>query len=256
MFLSGELVIDGENSKMKRIDSILFLLLVLASSCRDEALFNSGDVITKTLELPEYSVIEVESMFEIELVSDTLNKVLITCGENLYPYVKITTLDNVLHLKHDIKNNWSRKYEKVKLKLHTNSLLIINVRKPCKIFNNDIYKGNTLMIIDWNKYCDLNLNINLEYFHIEMSTDNFGQYSIKGKTQRVFILGRGSCFIKADNLISENCSVLHRGIGDIYVNVSNQLDVALESSGNVYYMGEPAHINVQHRLGTGNIYKK
>lgn len=241
---------------MRNIYSILLLCLVLVSSCTDDALFNSGDTITRTVQLADYSVIEVESTFEIELVSDTVNKVLVTCGENLYPFVKIATVDNVLYLKHEIKNNWSRQYEKVKLKLHTKPFSGINVRQPSKIFNRDIYVGSVFAIVDWGKYSELDMNVNVDFCQIAMSSDNFGHFKVKGQSRNSHIWGWGSSFVYADSLISENCSVLHRGIGNVYVNVTNQLDVALEFSGNVYYTSEPAHINIQHRLGTGNIYKK
>lgn len=174
---------------MRFIHLPLVVIIFAGTSCIDEGLFNSGKVVTKSIDLPGYETIEAESTFEIEIVPDSVNKVYVTCGENLHPFMKISVRDNVLYLKHEIKNNWSRKYEKVKLVLHTQPFSRINVRKPVKIFNHKIYKAPSFTIVDFMKYCELDVNVDVDYCLIAMSSDNFGQYRVKGRASNTEIWG-------------------------------------------------------------------
>lgn len=240
---------------MKIKNYIYIIVLFIATSCIDDALFNGGEVVSKTLDLPDYSTIEVESSFEIELLSDTVNKVVVRCGENLHPYIKIEVVNDILYLKHEIKNNWSRKYERVKLELHTKPFSRINVYKPVRIYTAQVYEAPTFAYVDFMKYSELDVNVNVSYCLIGMSSDNFGQYIIKGHSDQAELYGWGSCLVNADSLQTKSCYVLHRGMGNVFVNTSGQLDADIQFTGNVYYSGNPAHINLQ-RTGSGNLIKK
>ncbi len=240
---------------MKIKNYIYFIALFIGTSCIDDALFNGGEVVSKTLDLPDYSTIEVESTFEIELLNDTINKVVVRCGENLHPYIKIEVVNDILYLKHEIKNNWSRKYERVKLELHTKPFGNFNVRKPVRIYTNQVYKAPYFGFIDFMKYSELDINIDVEDCLIAMSSDNFGQFKVKGRASRAHLWGWGSCLVNADSLQTNYCYVLHRGMGNVFVNTTGQLDADIQFTGNVYYSGNPAQVNLQ-RTGSGNLIKK
>ncbi len=240
---------------MKLRHCLYIVILLLITSCIDEALFNGGEVVSRSIDLPDYSTIEVESTFEIELLSDTVNKVVVKCGENLFPYIKAEVAGDVLYLKHEIKNVWSRKYDRVKLELHTKPFGRINVRKPVKIYTNKVYKAPTFSFVDFMKYSELDILIDVDYCVIGMSSDNFGQFKVKGHAKRGELYGWGSCSVRADSLLTEYCYVLHRGMGNVFVNTTGQLDADIQFTGNVYYTGNPGQINLK-RTGSGNLIKK
>jgi hypothetical protein len=143
----------------------------------------------------------------------------------------------------------------VKLEIHTGPFSRINVRQPVKIWNTKVYKGPSFSLVDFGKYCELDMRVDVDYCHVGMSSDNFGQFRIRGNARQGDFWGWGSCTVRADSLFTEQCSVLHRGIGNVFVNASGQLDVSLQSSGNVYYSGNPTRIN-KIQQGTGNIFKE
>lgn len=240
---------------MKIKNYIYFIALFIATSCIDDALFDGGEVVSKTIDLADYSAIEVESTFEIELLNDTVNRVVVSCGENLQPYIKVEVVNDILYLKHEIKNNWSRKYERVKLQLHTKPFNRIYVYKPAKIYTTQVFEAPTFVYVDFMKYSELDVNINVNYCVIGMSSDNFGQYFVKGHADKAELYGWGSCLVKADSLQTNYCYVLHRGMGNVFVNTTGQLDADIQFTGNVYYSGNPAQINLQ-RTGAGNLIKK
>ncbi|NJO91700.1 MAG: hypothetical protein HC831_24100 [Chloroflexia bacterium] len=191
----------------------------------------------------------------MELVSDTTNKIEIVCGEKLFEDIEIAIKDGILSLDHHLTAKWSRNYSKIILRLHSKPFERINIRKPAKVFNSDVYKGNSFSLIDWGKFSEVDLTLNVEYCLIAMSSDNFGQFKIKGKAVSANLWGWGSANVRADSLITENCEVLHRGMGDVYVKAQNHLKVDMQFTGNIFYSGNPSEITIVQRLGTGNIYK-
>src|SRR5664279_3594772 len=104
------------NALKRHIIYIVSLLLIV--SC-NKALFNAGDTVTQEIKIEgQFSFIDIENIFDITLINDTVNKVLVTCGENLQPYVSIKVKDGILYFDHSVKENWSRTYQKIKLEVH------------------------------------------------------------------------------------------------------------------------------------------
>jgi hypothetical protein len=194
-------------------------------------------------------------MFDIVLVQDTLNKVLVTCGKNLQSYVSIGVVNNILSLEQHTKNNWSRKYEKIQLEVHLIDIPALYIHEPSNIKNKGILKSTDFTLCDFGKFSEVDLNIDVNSCGIYMTSDNFGYFKIKGKCVYLDAWGWGSSVVRADSLKAENCNVLQRGIGSVYVNTSNELKVSLEYSGNVYYTGNPSSIIVEEQKSTGQLIK-
>ncbi len=221
---------------------ILVLLLTLAS-CEKGALFNSGEVVTREVLLQDdISIIEANTMSEITLVQDTINKAIITCGENLQPDIDLFVKENILHINNTIKYSWSRSYEKIKLELHLIRIPQLNIRKPTYITTRDTFKAEGFFLVDWGLFTELDVTLDVNGCALDVSSEDFGHYTIKGKTVNANFFGKGSSFIYAGELQAQKCTVKQRSIGDIYVNVSDELTVSIETTGRVFYYGNPSRI--------------
>jgi len=223
------------------IKYLLFLIITFVlTSCEKEAFFKAGKVVTREIELTgKISIIEVNSILEITLVQDTINKVLVTCGENLQPEIDIYLKDEILHLDNTIKNNWTRNYDKIEIDLHLISIPQLNIRKPSYITTRDTFKTNEFFLIDWGRFTEVDVTLDVNNCAIDVSGDDFGFYKVKGKSVNATFNGYGSSFFYADELEVQNCTVKQRSIGDIYVNVTNKLTVTIETTGRVFYYGNP-----------------
>jgi hypothetical protein len=235
--------------------AILMSLVALLVSC-DKALFDAGDTVTKEIAIDgPVSSINIQNIFDIVLVQDTVNKVLVTCGENLQSYVSITAQDGVLTLNHSVKNSWSRKYEKIKLEVHLITISKIDIHEPVSLKTSGVFKCDNFVLTDFDKVSEVDVNLDVTFCGIYMSSDNYGYFKVKGKAQSADIWGWGSAYVKADSLVAQNCSVLHRGMADVYVNVTGKLSVSLEFSGDVYYTGNPTEIVIVEQLSSGRLIK-
>lgn len=197
--------------------------------------------------------ININAMFEITLIQDNRAYIDIICGENFQPKIDISTVNNQLHLNHNIKNRWLHGYDKVKLRIHLPRIAVINIRTPSKIETEGTLSTETLTVIDWSDYAECNLTVNTTKFNLHTSGDSFGIYSISGKAKGTEIYSRGSASISCTNLQAESCKLSHKSIMDIPVNASHQLDVTILASGNVYYSGDPT-ISLT-RNGSGNLIR-
>lgn len=232
---------------------ILTLTILCFTQCKDE-LFNGGDTITKEFRITEpFNNIEITADFDIELVQDTVNKAIVTCGENLMNDVQVTAENNNLTLNHDVKYNWSRDYSKIQVKLHLKSISYINVRKPCHIFTTDTFKTDNFYFVDWNKFTEMDVCLETYNLYLVMSSDNFGRFTLRGKAVNAGIIQWGSAFILADSMRIENCNVEHRSAGDVHINVAKELRVSLKSIGNVYCSSKPDTVIITEQLSSGKL---
>ena len=234
----------------------LLLLLFCQTSC-NKAFLDAGDTITKEIRIDStFSSINIENIFDITLVNDTVNKVLVTCGENLQSFVSIEARGGILHFDHSIKQKWSRSYEKIKLEVHLTFGHTINIHEPISLKTKGIFTCNNFTIVDWGKVSEVDVNLDVNFCGIYMSSDNFGYYKVKGKAQASEIWGYGSAYVVADSLVTQNCHVLQRGIAEVKVNVTGQLSVSLEFTGDVYYTGNPTEVIIEKQTSTGRLIKK
>lgn len=239
---------------MKVAHYILFAFTILCfTQCKDEFL-NSGDAITKEFLITEpFNNIEITADFDIELIQDTINKAVVTCGENLMNDVQVTAENNNLTLTHDVKYNWSREYRKIQVKLHLKSISYINVRNPCHIFTTDTFKTDNFYFVDWGKFTEMDVCLDVYNLQMVMSSDNFGRFTLRGKAVNAGLIQWGSAFILANNMRIENCNVEHRRAGDVHVNVAKELRVSLKSTGNVYCSSKPDTVIITEQLSSGRL---
>ena len=234
----------------------LLLLLFCHTSC-NKAFLDAGDTITKEIRIDStFSSINIENIFDITLVNDTVNKVLVTCGENLQSFVSIKVKEGALYFDHSMKQKWSRSYEKIKLEVHLTFGHTINIHEPISLKTKGIFTCNNFTIVDWGKVSEVDVNLDVNFCGIYMSNDNFGYYKIKGKTRTADFWALGSAYVIADSLVTQNCRVWQHGLADVYVNVTGWLIVSLEFTGNVYYTGNPSEVFIEKQISTGRLIKR
>jgi hypothetical protein len=237
--------------------TILQLIVIFNFYSCDNALFDSGETTTKEITFNQkINGYEAESIFDILLVQDTINKILVTCGENLQPYVYIYLENDTVHLTQNTKQNWSRKYGKIKLEIHImDDNFFMNIWEPISLTTQNEITMSSFTVLDWGVFSEIDIDINVDNCMLVNSPEHFGLFKAKGKSNYTFLWNRGSCKFQTDSLESTSCYVKHGGWGDVYVNVLENLTVSLESTGNIYYKGSP-NTTIERRLSSGNLIKQ
>jgi Protein of unknown function (DUF2807). len=202
-----------------------------------------------------FSIIDFQNIFDTTIVPDTVNKIIITCGENLQPKVTANIQDGTLTLNHSEKYDWSREYKHIQIELHLNFSPTVYIHAPISLKTKGTIKGDNFTLIDFMKVSEVDVSVDVNSCGIYMSSDNFGYFKIKGRCNNADLWGWGSAIVRADSLLAKDCHIKHRGFNDVYVNVSGRLSVSLEYSGNVYYSGTPSEIIIENQLSSGRLIK-
>jgi hypothetical protein len=234
----------------------LFLLLLVTFSCEEAGLYESGSEVSKEYIIKEeYAEIDFDNIFDVTLMSDTITKVVVTCGENIQNHVEIAVKsDNFLHIGSDIKSNWARDYKKVKIELHLNKGIRIDFNQPVKLSTKDTLKIPSLYLVNWAFVAEVDITIATNSFSLDVGSKDFGYYTINGTTDKSqYWIGGGSCYVRAENLVSKNCIATNRSMGDLYLNVTNQLNASLDFKGNIYYKGNPKEVILEHQYSSGKL---
>jgi hypothetical protein len=233
----------------------LISLAILLGGC-GKGLFDAGSLQTREIAINEdFSRIIVNKTFDITLVQDTVIRVKITAGKNLLPDISIEVKDYILYLDNSIRYNWTRNYEKIKIEMHLKSIPVLQIMEPSHIITKDTFQTENFYLEDWGKFSDVNVIVHANNVAIGTSEDNFGRICISGKTANTNISVKGSCFVYADGLESQYCNIESGSIGDIYVNVLNTLNVSINSTGHVYYRGQPSQIIYQTQSSSDKLIK-
>lgn len=235
---------------------LFFVMMAFCLSCDKNGLFDAGKTVIREIQLQEdFSLIEVENIFDITLVQDTVNKILVTCGENLQKFVDIHIQDKVLHLNQHTTNDWSRPYNKIKLECHFIQMPGMNIREPISLSTIGTLTIPNFYIVDWGTFCEMDVNLNVDNCYLDMSDEDFGLFKLKGKCAHAYFRTNGSAIVRADSLVTTFCKVDHHGWGDVYVNFTSKLEVSLQNTGNIYYIGDPLNIVIDKQSSDGQLIR-
>ncbi|KAB2870890.1 MAG: hypothetical protein F9K37_04740 [Bacteroidales bacterium] len=233
---------------------IILNLLIILTGCDLLDNFRGGNIESRRFNInTSIDHIKVNNTFDITLVQDNSSFVDITCGENFQPKVVISIKEKTLMLNHGVNYQWINGYEKIKLEIHIPNISSIDVYKPSKIQTLGTFNSTQFRLIDWGNFIDCNLDVSTDFLRVDSSGDSFGSYSIKGSAIKSVFYCRGSAKFSCTEFQTDTCQISQESILDLSISVKNFLDVRIESTGNVFYTGNPT-INLT-RNGKGELIK-
>ncbi|MBI4646739.1 MAG: DUF2807 domain-containing protein [Bacteroidia bacterium] len=234
--------------EVKLLFYLLFLFSFFIYSCKEKNICNclkrTGRVVTAENHLPEFHNVVIKDMCYLYLEQDTINKIKITCGNNLLPLIKYDILDDTLYISNHNICTWSRSYkEKIEIFVTFQSLKCLRIESGCDIQALDTISENELMVEVWGRITTTNLLLHCNIFRLNLHAAN-GDYTLSGASNIFYLYNVGTGYVFADRLITEISYITSNSDGDSYVNVSKELDAQVLGKGNVYYSGNPEKIKI------------
>jgi hypothetical protein len=232
---------------MNKLSIVIPFFLILIS-CED-----NSSRCKKEILLEDFKNIRIEDIFDILLVQDTLNKIILEGSENLLPHVKTVVQKDTLLIENSLRCNWLRDYEKVTLSVHFRELKHIVTLAPVNIISHDTLKVDTLRYFAIGEIGEADLILDCRYFRFDDSHSTLGLFKFRGKAGKSrFYVNYGSS-LDAMDLVSAQSDIYQETIGDIYVNVTEHLRVWIWGPGNVYYSGNPPLVEIMENRSSGKI---
>ncbi|MBN2805481.1 MAG: DUF2807 domain-containing protein [Prolixibacteraceae bacterium] len=215
-----------------------------------------GSIISEDITLDDFYSVTNYTVVDVEIVQGDEQSVTIEGHENMLDQLQLVVRNEELSI--EMKNHC---YNNFRLKLY---ITVPELDKVALKSTGDLYLGtfeqNGTMELSSSSTGDIN---GIGYIDgletLYLSTTSTGDIDLEAYTDEVFvdIHGTGdvrligSCFYQsidmrgtgdydAEDFESEECDISVRGTGNATIDVHEQLDVSISSTGDVYYYGNPS----------------
>lgn len=244
---------------MKKTRYILFLCYLLFSSCSQINLFeDSGPETEAFYEVNSFNKIELEGIFNVNLIQNDIYSITIKGGENILDKFSFTDQDNTLTLKHNY-SNWLHNLDIPELEIHCSTLNQIQFNSSSNLQSVGTLTGDKLKVLVTEEADIVELDLELDYSYLRFNCrgSSSGKHILKGICPNTSFTLNSSNNVLANELESENVEIGHNGLGDAYIWATDSLGVIFYSSGNVYYRGNPfiteKRVQINNQKATGQV---
>lgn len=238
---------------MKALQNIKTILLATAvvaaltlSSC-GKKLEGSGNVISQTRVVPNFTDIQADGSYDVVITQDSVQQVVVKTDDNIMPEVKTEVTNGTLRIYFA---DHHRNYDPTVMTVYISSSLIDDVN----LSGSGSITSTNQLITPSPKYSisgSGNMNLSIQSQSVETNISGSGNVDMSGTAPVAHHTISGSGNIGALNLNSDDVHITISGSGDAYVHANTSLDVTISGSGKVRYTGNPQVTT--HISGSGNV---
>jgi hypothetical protein len=235
-----------------------FIILMVVTSCgKDSSCFKgTGDIAQEQRVVSkDVSSIITEDNIDIVITQSSEPSMAVEGGENLLPYINTDVSGTVLSISSDNKCGMFRdNTTPITVYLSIPNLINIDYTGQGNISSTNTLNFPLFNIESRSGTGSINLDVNIEELAIKEHSGP-ADFTFTGNVNRLYVYTLGQGWFYLDGLVSNSAHINHSGLGDIFVNVKNELSVEMRSIGSVYYLGSPA-VEVSPNIGTGSVSPK
>ncbi len=242
--------------KMRSIIYIATLVFVVfAASCsKQDCLKSAGSVSNEMRYLDEFDTIYINDYFQVELKTDTVNKIEIEAGNKLIGNIKTDVNNNALTIKDLNACRFVKGYKAKKLKISTNDISKIIVNDGVELTTVDTLKFSQLLVRYYSDIGSCDLTVDCKRITIDVWYAA-GKFILNGKTNYLSLSMSSMSSAYTYNMEADNVRISSNTLGDIHLKANKSLYAIIKNKGNIYYKGNPSSINLIDSLGTGKLIK-
>lgn len=275
---------------MKTINfSARLLLIGLLAFVLSSSLNAAEEVKKEVRSIPEFSVLHLKCSADVYITQGNEVSVKVVADESIISYIVTEVQDDALII--DIKKNNLNNIKTCEVYITTKSLSKIQSKGSGNIYCKEAFKGKDMMLeLSGSGDVDLvldaqNLEINVlgsgnvkikgvggtfesilsgsgdieaSNLHLERchaKVHGSGNIVLSGKTNELVVGVNGSGNFNASELVAVEVSASSAGSGDILIQAVEKLDVLLNGSGDLKYLGNPEDVRINGN-GSGEVYKR
>jgi hypothetical protein len=188
-------------------------LSVFDLSCNFRQVSGSGNIITQTRDLDDFSSIDVSGVFRVEATAQKDFGVEVQADDNLEQYIKTEVRGGVLHIE-------------AEKRLKSSGPILVRVFAPN--FENVEASGATNVSVK-----------DLRSDRLGLDTSGASKISVQGSASEFNIKVSGASNVDAGELTAANAKVNASGASKVTINVSNHLDADASGASRIFYFGSP-----------------
>ena len=234
----------------------LMLITFLLASCNGEnvpdCFQNAGDLVRRPVDVAEFSTITVFENLNVVLKQGDEQQVEIETGEYLFNDVSAEVMDGRLILKNENSCNYVRKYGLTTVYVTSPNITEIRSSTGLLISSDGVlnYPSLTLLSESYSnpelETTDGSFDLELNSTTVRITVNGIAYFMLKGTTENFNVnVAAGDSRIEAENLISNDVTINHRGSNDVFVNPQQRLSGVLRGTGNLISVNRPPEIEVE-----------
>jgi len=214
---------------------LISILLAATVSCNISLVRGSGNVISEDRAVSGFSKLFISGSGEIFIEQGDEESLTIIAEDNIIPLITTEVSGDTLNISHGpgpiVTNTKS-----IEIYLKVKDLDSISTSGSANVNCSGLSTGSLTIKTTGSGNVDIS---NLETDSIDISSSGSGNFTLAGNTDSLKISTNGSGGCDAGNLKSKDCIIDINGSGNNTVNVSDTLDVSIDGSGDVSYIGNP-----------------
>jgi hypothetical protein len=208
----------------------------------------NGDLITETRNEKDFHALEVNTSGRVEVRTDSVFSIEVTCEENIMPYLETTVKNGVLQISFDRP---VYDVDGLRILVSAPKWDAFEVNGSADIKVKDPVKGTDLAVrISGSGDVEI---LNADFQKVKITVTGSGTADISGKANDLNGSVSGSGDIEALNFPVKTAKASISGSGDIRLDVSDALEAIVSGSGDVEYKGN-AKVDSQVS-GSGRVRK-
>ncbi|MFD1467030.1 GIN domain-containing protein [Hymenobacter caeli] len=219
-----------------------------------DCLKSTGAIVTQRRAVARgLATVRMYDNVDLRLVQDTATYAEVTAGAHLIDDIDFTRVGPTLQISNSSTCNWVRSYDTPRVvTLHVPRLLNLFLTGPGNISTVGEFRQDTVFY-HLSGAGDYDMQPRARQVYVEQF--GLGDVTLRGTTEELnFSLG-GSGRMFAQGLTARRAyfTTGPRSLGDVHVRASDIVGCVIGGTGNVYYSGSPAALDIK-RTGAGQAY--
>lgn len=216
---------------------------------------NAGTYAKWEKNIPPFDVLTINGDFDLMLIQDTINKIIVEGGKNLIPFLTYKYNENQLTLFNKNRCNFLRNYKhRIWVTLHFTSFKKLLFKDAGTIQNKDTLNFNILELLNDNSSGSVNLTLKAKEIYTKIIIGT-ADIKLNGTVEYSYAYNGSFGLIDLSNLYTSDALCYNNGTGAIKIYSNYLLKIQLDGTGNVYVYGNPANLQI-YNTGKGKVLLK
>jgi hypothetical protein len=238
--------------KTKTLSILITVFLLVFSACTkdesDDCINGNGDLVIDTRTPGNFNEVVANGAYDISFSITPDARIDLFGDSNILPIIRTNVTNERLVI--DVQNNQCyNATQTLEVTLTAPTIQHVTLNGAGKISGNAIIQDE----LDFEVNGAATINSSFEVQEHSTVINGSGDATLVGRATTASFTISGAGSVLASSLLSENCTVVISGAGDVRIHVTEKLNVTISGSGSVYYTGDPEITS--NISGTGQIVK-
>ncbi len=228
------------------------MLLTFFLSCEE----NGVEEETYYERLLPFNTLELNSVFDVYLIQDTIYAVKIVGNPNVIKNILFKVENGILRISNESRGKWlGPENNRVKLYISSNRLSQIFPKETCYIETVNPIITDDFSIIQGNKpkLSQINLTLDCGTFLYWNNYQCGGKLTLRGKTKNLIVYSFALMSVNARELRTDYALIENNSKGDCQVFVTDMIEYSIRGVGNIYLQGNTNEIVANEQTSTGRL---